>query len=88
MYTGDSRLSGKISVKLGPSSFNGICANQEHWALLGFGSNAVVTLSTMYLADAAATAIGNMVKAPEYRFIAKKGSKHRGRSGCCHNNRR
>lgn len=66
VYAGDSRLSGKIGIKLGPKQLPmSICTSSGTVGhSLSFGkADAVVTLSTdACLADAAATAIGNMVK--------------------------
>ncbi|MFH1383125.1 MAG: UPF0280 family protein [Chloroflexota bacterium] len=69
IYAGDSPLSGKIGLSIdGDETPLGICTSSGavgHSLSLGKADAVVVVAPSATLADAAATAIGNLVKVPE-----------------------
>lgn len=69
IYAGDSPFTGKVAVEIGPSKRPlGICTSSGtvgHSLSLGLADAAIVVSKSAALADAAATAVGNMVKSQQ-----------------------
>jgi hypothetical protein len=69
IYAGDSPFSGKLAIEIGPEKTPmGICTSSGTVGpslSLGLADAAIVLSSSAALADAAATAIGNLVKSPD-----------------------
>jgi ApbE superfamily uncharacterized protein (UPF0280 family) len=68
IYAGDSPLSEKLAIEINPADTPlGICTSSGtvgHSLSFGKADAAVVTAKNSFIADAAATAVGNLVKSP------------------------